>query len=305
MKRSSKWAVGILAVGLVLLVLVGAVYIGFGALLVSFDHATYYAPGQNLGDVDYDAVVANGRDAGYRVEEPRYVNARSPRAYDGDTPELEALYGDDVRIWYVEHQYGNQSSMELTYPTDPDGPSRVVFSNWSRTGDRYTAADLPPREWVATRLAASFEMDAATAAEHAARFETRVAETNPDLPSFEVDARPDPMGARAFLRAESETTGLQPSVGEGTFRETYVVGETVSTVTYLVPNAAVTLREGDVRYIAYVDQLGGVRLEIRLPPGEEVDEATYRATFRELFETLGLPPEAVDGYTFEYSSGNW
>ncbi|SDM61903.1 hypothetical protein SAMN04487949_2282 [Halogranum gelatinilyticum] len=305
MNRSTKWLVGVVAVVLALLLVVGAVYVGFGALLVVSDHATYYAPGQNLGDVDYDAVVGDARAAGYRVEEPRYVNARSPRAYDGDTPELEALYGDDVRVWYVTYQYGNLSTVELTYPTAPDEPSRVVFSNWSRTGDRYTVADLPPREWVATRLAASFEMDEATAAEHAARFEMRVAETNPDLPTFEVDARPDPTGARAFLRAESETTGFEPSVGEGTFRETYVVGENVGTVTYLVPNAAVTLRDGDVRYIAYVDQLGGVRLEIRLPPGEEIDEANYRATFRELFETVGLPPDAVDGYEFEYSPGNW
>ncbi len=36
--------------------------------------------------------------------------------------------------------------------------------------------------------------------------------------------------------------------------------------------------------------------------GEKIPEEEYRAVFREMFENMGLPREAVDRFEFSYST---
>jgi len=59
------------------------------------------------------------------------------------------------------------------------------------------------------------------------------------------------------------------------------------------------------RYIVELDASGKVRLEIVMPPGssgETIPEDEYRAVFREMFEEMGLSPEAVGSFEFFASS---
>ena len=59
------------------------------------------------------------------------------------------------------------------------------------------------------------------------------------------------------------------------------------------------------RYIVELDASGKVRLEIIMHPGssgETIPEQEYQAVFREIFEELGLSPEAVDSFEFFASS---
>jgi hypothetical protein len=74
----------------------------------------------------------------------------------------------------------------------------------------------------------------------------------------------------------------------------------------LLPPALPVERERDEHtYTVKLDRLGGFNLTIELPPQEEIPEDEYRGAFRQMFTDVGLPPEAVDGLTFEYTPTVW
>ena len=74
---------------------------------------------------------------------------------------------------------------------------------------------------------------------------------------------------------------------------------------HLAHGPLIHLERGDASYIVKVDRLGGMHLEVRLPAGEELAEDEYRSAFREMFDDIGVPPERVADFEFDYSSGNW
>ncbi len=83
----------------------------------------------------------------------------------------------------------------------------------------------------------------------------------------------------------------------------------MGSVRYFVPEArVVTYDKGNRyrnRYIVELDSSGKVRLEIIMhvgSSGESIPEEEYRAFFREMFEEMGLSPEAVDSFEFFHSS---
>ena len=45
--------------------------------------------------------------------------------------------------------------------------------------------------------------------------------------------------------------------------------------------------------------------EIKLSPNEKIPEEEYRGIFKEMFVNLGLPPEKVDEFKFEYNPSVW
>ena len=88
--------------------------------------------------------------------------------------------------------------------------------------------------------------------------------------------------------------------------------EAEGSVKYFVPEArVVTYDKGNRyignRYIVELDSSGKVRLEIIMhvgSSGESIPEEEYRAFFREMFEEMGLSPEAVDSFEFFHSSSS-
>jgi len=76
-------------------------------------------------------------------------------------------------------------------------------------------------------------------------------------------------------------------------------------IRYFIPAAEVETFDKGNEYKLELSASGNVKLEIIMPvggSGEKIPEEEYRAVFKEMFENMGLPPEAVDRFEFSYSS---
>lgn len=298
LSRTALLVVGVVA-GVVLAAV--AAYAGFGLLLVSSDRATYYAAGQPLG-ADYDAVLASARDAGYDVTGPLYVNARRPIGVHPDgVADLDARYGDDYRLFSIGTHYSNETYLWVDLATG-GGPPRVGLGSTTAAPG---AIQVPPRDWLADRIAATFAVDDATAGDYADRL-ARAAGNDGDVsPSIPVDESLRFADLYASLRDSDPVPAVDPSRGEGFVGETFETPAGAVEVTFVVRNSEVVHTVDGVRYVVTVDRAGGVRLEATTRAGREVPEDVLRAEFRDVFADLGLDPDAVDRFEFDYSAGNW
>ncbi|MFC7047187.1 hypothetical protein ACFQH6_18880 [Halobacteriaceae archaeon GCM10025711] len=295
----------LLAVAVVaILVVVAAAYGLFAFILVSSDHATYWSNGTNYQDVDYDSVLGNAQDAGYRVDGPYYVNAKQIDGYRPDVPALDERFGDDYVVQFVTLYYSETKYIEVSPAGDG---SRVAFFDDTRDFEQpYTVRNLPPDDWLVDRFTLVFDMDGATAQRYVDDLKADIGEGESDIPMLQVSE--SVTFARAYDQFQSESTNVSVRLpqGEGTLVEAYSTdGQDTATVAFVVPNSEIVMERGDARYIVKVDRLGGMHLEIRLPAGEELAEDEYRSAFRELFDDLGIPPERADDFEFDYSPGNW
>jgi hypothetical protein len=95
-----------------------------------------------------------------------------------------------------------------------------------------------------------------------------------------------------------------PTRGSGMEEVFLKNGNRLGSVRCFVPEAEVVNYDKENKYIVELDASGKVRLEIIMPPGsrETIPEEEYRAVFREMFEEMGLSPEAVDSFEFFASS---
>ena len=76
-------------------------------------------------------------------------------------------------------------------------------------------------------------------------------------------------------------------------------------IKYFIPTAEVETFGNGNEYKLELRASGDVKLEIIMPggsSGEKIPEEEYRAVFREMFENMGLPREAVDRFEFSYST---
>jgi hypothetical protein len=273
-----------------------------GCVNLRGDHATYWSDSRQL-DIDYEAVVAAARDAGYDVTEPYYVNDTMPRGHHPEgLAQLDQQLGPDYRVFGFTFFFTDDVFLECWLSGDV--PTASLLDNRGPS-DEVPMDAVPPREWLAERFALAFDVTDDQAREYAANISEQVA-TGADIPRVEVD---HPVTfARVYDWLESERTAVSSSDtgGDGWYKETSVRdGQQFATVDFVVQSAAVRHRDRNRTYTLKLDRLGGLNLQIRLPVGEEIPEEEYRGVFRQLFADVGLPPAVVDDLTFEYEPSVW
>lgn len=300
-----------LALLLVVALVLGAL-VAIGAWVFTADRATYTAQPQQIEGVDFETAVENARGAGYTVRGPEYVD-RPPGYAPRDASELLDRYGPDLRVQSITYSHG-PSDLTVVFPARDGEPSRVVLTNGSVWSDGYTVADLPPEDWMVARLGEAFAVDERTARSYVDDLAAEIGDPSPDIPlrphapgpSISVRDTPDPTGARTALFEASTNTSVSPTGGDGSFVEFFDTGDRTSAlIVYQVPRIVITVREGNARYRLWLDRLGGVRVQVALPAGERLPEAEYRGQYRTMFDTLGLPPDAVDAFEFEYDASTY
>ena len=309
--RRSTLLLVVVALLLVVALVVGPL-VAVGAWVLTTDRATYTAGPQRIDGVDFETAVRNARTAGFTVRGPEYVE--DPPGYaPADATDLLDRYGMGLRVRAITYSHG-PSDLTVVLPTREGGPSRVVLTNASVADRDYAVADLPPTDWAAARLAEAFDLDEPRARTYVEALAAEVGDDGPALvprpsapgPSVTVRRAPDMAGARAALAGASRNRSVSSTGGDGTFVEFFDTGDrTAARIDYLVPRVVVTVTEGDVRYRLWLDWLGGVRLQVRLPAGERLPEGEYRGEFMWMFDTLGLPPDAVDAFEFEYEASGY
>lgn len=273
-----------------------------GCSILGADHATYWSDSGQL-DADYDAVMAAARDADYTVEEPYYVNDTTSRGVHPDgLTDLDERFGPDYRVFGFSRYHTETVSLEFWLTGEQ--PSASLFDDRGAV-DGFPVDSVPPEAWLTEQFALAFDLSETDAREYAAALREQAAEGT-DIPRVEVS---EPIDFPEFYESvESERTEVLGSEtgGDGWYNETSLRdGERFATVAFVVQSMAIRHRDGSRTYTLKLDRLGGFNLQVRLRPGEEIPEEEYRGVFRRMFEDVGLPPETVDGLTFEYSPSVW
>jgi hypothetical protein len=108
------------------------------------------------------------------------------------------------------------------------------------------------------------------------------------------------------LKGTSTNSSISPTTGEGSFVETfYSEDKKIGFLEFLVPNVRIIFQDKGHEYTITIDRLGGVRPGIKLSAGEKIPEEEYRGIFKQMFVKLGLPPEKVNEFKFEYNPTVW
>jgi hypothetical protein len=79
----------------------------------------------------------------------------------------------------------------------------------------------------------------------------------------------------------------------------------IGTLDLSIPNVRIIFQDKEREYTIKIDRLGGVAPEIKLAAREEIPKEEYRSIFREMFVNLGLPPDKVDEFEFNYVPSVW
>lgn len=276
---------------------------GFIFMLTYYDQAFYYSNGVNLGSPEYYThAISSAKGAGYDYT----VNDGPGGVHPGLIEGLEPRLGSNYLVNSIDLYYSNSSWFLISFSNNGDS----TFSFWGEDPlAQYRPEDLPEREWVVKKFKIIYGLN-----ENEIEAYLPVDNWEVNDIFFEqvtVTRYPDIAAIRRHLLEEStsSTFDAENSAGEGGTTETFYNGsEKLGSISYFVPAAEISFKEGPSTYTVHIDRLGGVRLYISLRSnGSEttIPEKEYRAVFRRIFTDLGLPPEKVDEIEFDYGEGFW
>ena len=293
---------------LVVLVPIVLFYGSFMFMLIYYDQAGYYSEGANLGSPEYyDRVVANAQETGYKTE-VYYANAKEKEIYGlrpGTIEGLDPRLSSDYLMNSLSIYYSNSSWISISFLSGQE--SSISFYSEDSLA-KYRPEDLPEREWIVQKFKIIFGMNEE-------EVEAYLPEENWEVNDIFFDqvtvTEPLDFAATRKYLVEEATDSIfdAQTSGEGSCTETFYNGsQKIGDIYYIVPNTEISHREDWNVYTIKIDRLGGLYLKVSLGPGSSgktIPKDEYRAVFKRMFTDLGLPPEKVDEFEFEYIGGNW
>ncbi|ADI74817.1 conserved hypothetical protein [Methanohalobium evestigatum Z-7303] len=295
---------------LLIVVLIAGVFGSFAYVLISSDHAYYSADGLNLDEVDYGKVINNARESGYTVNGPYFVNSEIENANGLYSPlsELEQQFGKDYWVVAINGYYTQDTFFELRFPRDESG-TKVTFFNGSRTDPYFSSfkkENLPDDEWIIDRFMLLFDIDNNQSQDYLNQLKDKIRNVNKTSVGITIQKTPDIDSIYKSYQNKSSNITLSPTHGGGWTTQTfYTDGNKSSSIDYVIPNMKIINLYGGAEYTIQIDKLGGVNLEIELDAGEQIPEEEYIQVFKNMFDNIGLPPEKVDEFEFDYRSSVW
>lgn len=300
-----------IAVGVILVVLLlVAVYATFAFILISSDHARYWAPGINIGNIDYDDVISNAENAGYKVEDQYFFNVKTRDAQGMRSPGIEELderLGEEYLVQFVEIYYSENSY--ISAEVSEEGGTTIIFFNDDRP-DPYDSPfelqHLPEDGWILEQLRLMFGLDEKQAQGYLTKIKETITSSQTRYPQITIKEIPDLSAVYGNLRERSTNSTVSPTSGEGGSSEIfYRNGTKIGSIRFAVQNMRIIFNNQGQEYIVRVDRMGGVAPSIKLKTGETIPEDDCKGVFRDMFNELGLPPAMVDEYKFNYAPSLW
>ncbi|MCL7414072.1 MAG: hypothetical protein M8353_10750 [ANME-2 cluster archaeon] len=297
-----KTAITIILAGSILAV----VYASIALILISSDQARYYTQGSNLGEIAYDRIISNANLAGYEVNGPYYGNTKEKIGmHPSNIRELDQRFGEDYRFLSVVYFYSNKVYFSTWH--NEDGTD-ITFFNQDRPDSfaPFRPEDLPPDEWIVEKFRLMFVITEQESRDYLTQLKDSI--TNNPETSLKIGIRKDINIAAVYskLNESSTSSNVSSTIGEGWIKETFYLGnKKIGTIDYIVPNVRIIHQDKGHEYMIKIDRLGGVSPEIKLSTGEEIPKEEYRRIFKEMFVNIGLPPEKVDDFEFNYVPGVW
>lgn len=284
-------------------------------LLFSFvDSSWYYSEEVDIGSLDYNSALTNAEKAGYEVEGSWPWPGNFSGFEPGDVPEVRGRFGSAALVENIRLNYNEKSELMVIACENDSGTEAgtgtgtcVAISNLSHSDPESSLqlSEFPPDVWMLEKFGLLFRLDE-NASEMYLEALKKAAQNQTWDTEIQVNESPDFPAAYAYLE-NSDDSSYETSLGINAYpTEVFLKdGKRLGSVKYFVPEAKVVTYDKENKYIVELDASGKVRLEIVMPPGSSGDtipEEEYRAVFREIFEELGLDPEAVDSFEFFHSS---
>jgi len=217
--------------------------------------------------------------------------------------ELDEWFGGDYRFWSVGYFYGEKkyfSTVKYQGSTDIE----ISFFNEDRTFAPFQPEDLPPDEWIVEKFRLMFDINE----QESRNYLTQLKDSIDKSPETKISIEKEINVTAVYfdLKGTSSNSSISPTSGDGWFKETFYNGDKkIGFLDFIVPNTGIIFQDKGHEYKIKIDRLGGVVTEIKLSPNEKIPEEEYRGIFKEMFVNLGLPPEKVDEFKFEYNPTVW
>ncbi len=283
-----------------------ALYASLGLILIP-SGGIYGTSGINLGEIDYDEIISNAKNAGYKVDGPYYSNAKAKDAHGlhpQNIKELDERLGDDYRMTWVYFYYTEDSGIEATLPRKQGGETKIRFFNISESRHErgflapFELKDLPIDEWIIERFKLMFGFDEQKAQQYLAQLKDSI--NRDQEPKILIKETLDLLAVYNNFKETSSNSTFSLYVGRGSYEETFYKGnEKIGSIPCTIPNTRIILQDNGHKYTIKINRLGGVTPQIYLGAGEQIPEEEYRRVFKDMFVNLGLPVEKVDEFEFE------
>lgn len=299
---------------LLLLPLLLVLYFFGPFLLMGFiDSSWYYSEEVDIGSLDYNSALTKAENAGYEVGGSWPWPGNFSGFEPGDVPEVRERFGSAALVENIRLNYNKNSELMVFIcksesETEAGTGTCAVISNISHYDPEspLQLSEFPPDVWMLEKFGLLFGLDKKASEKYLEALEKAAQNQTWDA-EIPVNESPDFPAAYAYLKENSDDSSYESSLGINAYpTEVFLKdGNRLGSVKYFVPEARVVTYDKENRYIVELDSSGKVRLEIIMPPGssgDKIPEEEYRAVFREMFEELGLSPEAVDSFEFFHSS---
>ncbi len=290
--------------------LAGVIYASFAFALISPDNASYYSEGRNPGNIDYTQIISNARQAGYIVRGPNYLDSDINEATGLWSPgisQVRAYLGNDFWVSSVNYYFSKDVAMEARFE---NGSTVIIFFNESLQSSSSTPFEtehLPDDEMVIDALKAIFGVSDITARTYLDQLKDNIEEEGSTNATIIVAQPPDFNSIYTDMKIRSDRFSFTETTGNGSLRQVFREnGKVTGSINYIVQNSKIIHRESGNAYILQVDPRGGINIQVRLAAGAEIPEADYRSTLMKMFSDVGLDPNEVENFEFEYtpSSGS-
>ena len=275
------------------------------------DSSWYYSGEVDIGPLDYSSVLMKAEKAGYEVEGSWPWPGNFSGFEPGDVPEIRESFGSAALVQNIRLNYNENS--ELMVFICEDGPKAgtgtcVALSNFSHSDPEspLQLSEFPDDSWMLDKFGLIFGLDEKASEKYLEALK-KVALNQTWDAKIQVNQSPDFPVVYAYLMENSDNSSYESGLGfNANPTEVFLEGgKRLGSVKYFVPEARVMTYDKENRYIIELNSSGKFRLEIIMPAGssgETIPEEEYRAVFREMFEELGLSPEAVNSFEFFHSS---
>ncbi|MGA9188303.1 MAG: hypothetical protein WB014_07000 [Methanosarcina sp.] len=276
-----------------------------------FDSSWYYSEEIDIGSLNYSSVLTEAEKAGYEVEGswpwPRNFSGFEP----GDVPEIRESFGSATLVQNIRLNYNENSELMVFVcedETEAGIGTYVAVSNFSHFDPHspLQLSEFPDDSWMLEKLGLLFGPDEKAQEKYLEALKKAAQNQTWDT-KIQVNESPDFPAVFAYLTESSNGSNYESGLGFNAYpTEVFLKdGKRIGSVKYLVPEARIVTYDKGNKYIVELDSSGKVRLEIIMHVGssrDSIPEEKYRAVFREMFEEMGLSPEAVDSFEFSHSS---
>ncbi len=299
----NKYAKILFTLGMLVVISIVLFYGGFALLLFSSDMASYNSDDVYLGPVDFVEVLENAENEGYEVR-TRWMDD-SNGFEPGNVEKVAGRFDTDFLVSRVEIHSDKRTYLEVNRHQNV---TSLGFINQSHASfsKPLEPSEFPDEHWMLDMIGLMLGLDEAASEGYLEELKNEVKNQTGFSVRIEVNETLDFPAVYAYLNESSTDSVFDPGMWND--EEFLRNGERLGYVAYLVPEATISTKEEFNEYSIDISSEGFARLDIkmhRFSAGKEIPEEEYRAVFREMFGNLGLPPEKVDEFEFEYSPSVW